>query len=265
MRIRRAGLGHVRAPQHDEAGIVPVGALGHVGLLAPGHRRGRRQVAIPVVERHRDAADEREIAGAGGVGDHRHRRNGGKADDAVGTVAANGMDVGGGDDLLHLVPARPDEAAEPAGTGVGRALVGIVDDRCPGLDRRFPGRPRRPPQRDQLLADQGVLQARRRIEIPAVARPAGAAARLVIGQVGTRARIVGLLRLPGDDAALDIDLPRAGAGAVHPVGRAHDLVVLPALAVAVLPGAALVGRHPVSLGEGLGGLEKIQTVEQTTH
>ena len=58
MRVRRARLGHVRAPEHQEAGIVPVGRFRHVGLLAPRHRRCRRQVAVPVVERHAGAAEQ---------------------------------------------------------------------------------------------------------------------------------------------------------------------------------------------------------------
>ena len=60
--VGRARLRHVRAPENDEPRIVPVGRLGHVGLLAPGLRRGRRQVAVPVVERHANAADQREVA-----------------------------------------------------------------------------------------------------------------------------------------------------------------------------------------------------------
>ncbi len=89
MRVRRARLRNVRAPQDEEAGIVPVGAFRNVGLLAPGLRRGRRQIAIPVVERHADAAEQRQIARARGVGDHRHRRDRREADDAVGAVASS--------------------------------------------------------------------------------------------------------------------------------------------------------------------------------
>ena len=46
MRVGRARLRHVRAPQHQEARIVPVGRFRHVGLFAPGLRRlagGRSQ------------------------------------------------------------------------------------------------------------------------------------------------------------------------------------------------------------------------------
>src|SRR5690606_31051855 len=119
----------------------------------------------------------------------------------------------------------------------------------------------------QPRADQRILHPVGRIHVPAVARAARAAARLVVGQVRPRARIVGLLRLPGDDPALDVDLPRAGAGAVGAVRGAHDLVVLPALAVAVLPAPALGGGDAVALGEGadVPAGEEVQAVDQVAH
>ena len=71
------------------------------------------------------------------------------------------------------------------------------------------------------------------------------------GGVRANRRIVGLLGLPGDDAVLDIDLPRARAGAVHAVGRPHLLVVAPALVPELLglpaplaeQAAAVIGLH----------------------
>ena len=265
VRVGRARLRDVRAPQDQEAGIVPVGAFGNVGLLAPGLRRGRRQVAIPVVERHADAAEQRQIARAGGVGDHRHRRDRREADDAVGAVALDRVGVGGGDDLGHLVPGGAHEAAEAALAGVGLALLRVLDDRGPGADRRA-HHARLAPELEQARADQRIFHAVAGIEIPGVARAARAAARLVVRELGPRARIVGLLRLPGDDAALDVDLPRAGAGAVGAVGRAHDLVVLPALAVAVLPAPVLVGGDAVPVGKRLAdALEEGQAVEEVAH
>ena len=56
--VRGAGLGHVGAPQDQVVGVVPVSGLGHVGLLAPDHGGGRRQVAVPVVKAHAHAADQ---------------------------------------------------------------------------------------------------------------------------------------------------------------------------------------------------------------
>jgi hypothetical protein len=86
MGIRRARLRHVGAPQDQEAGVVPVGAFRHVGLLAPGLGRGRRQVAVPVVERHAGAAEQAQVARAGGIGHHRHGRDRREAEHAVGPV-----------------------------------------------------------------------------------------------------------------------------------------------------------------------------------
>ncbi|CSP92518.1 Uncharacterised protein [Shigella sonnei] len=48
--VRRTCLRYVRPPGDDVTGVIPVGRFRHVGLFAPGHRRGGRQVAIPVVE-----------------------------------------------------------------------------------------------------------------------------------------------------------------------------------------------------------------------
>ena len=187
MGVGRARLRHVRAPDDQEARIVPVGQLRHVGLLAPSLRRGRRQVAVPVVERHAHAAEQREIARAGGIADHRHGRDRREADDAVGPVGLGGVGVGGGDDLGDLVPGRAHEAAEAALLGIGRSLRRVLDDRGP----RGHGRPHcagLTPQLEQARAHQRVFHAVARVEIPAVAGAAGAAARLVVGQVGPRAR-----------------------------------------------------------------------------
>ena len=248
MRVGRARLRNVRAPQDDEAGIVPVGAFGHVGLLAPGLRRGRRQVAIPVIERHADAADQRQVARARRIGDHRHGRDRREAEDAVGAIGLRRVGVGRRDDLGDFVPVRAHEAAMAALLGVAGALFRIFDDRFPGGDRRHGGA-RLAPQLHEPRADQRIFHPVAGIEIPAVGRAARTAARLVVRQVGPRARVVGLLGLPGDDAALDVDFPRARAGAVGAVGRAHDLVVLPALAIAVLPAAVFGGGDAVAVGE----------------
>ncbi len=265
MGIRRARLRHVRAPDDQEARIVPVGRFRHVGLLAPRLRRGRRQVAVPVVEGHAHAAEQREIARAGGVADHRHGRDRREADDAVGPVGLGGVGVGRCDDLGDLVPGRAHETAEAALLGIGRALRRAFDDRgprghrsahCAGIT----------PQFEQARAHQRVFHAVARVEIPAVAGAAGAAARLVVGQIGAGAGIVGLLRLPGDDAALDVDLPRARARAVGAVRGAHDLVVLPALAVAVLPATVLVGGDAVTVGEvAFDAIEEGEAVEEVAH
>ena len=93
------------------------------------------------------------------------------------------------------------------------------------------------PELQQRAAHVRVLHAQRRVRVPGERRAARAAARLVLGHVGAVGRVVGLLGLPGDDPVLDVDLPRARAGAVDAVRRAHDLVVLPAPPVGGLPRA----------------------------
>ena len=263
--VGRARLRHVRAPQDQAVRVVPVGALRHVGLLAEGLRRGRRQIAVPVVEAHAGAADQRQIARAGGVGDHRHRRDRREADHPVGAVGLDRVDVGGADDLVDLGPGRAHEAAHAADRLVVPGLVRVLDDRGPGLDRRE-RLARLAPELEQPAADHRVFQPVAAVEVPGVAGAARAAARLVVRHLGPGARIVGLLGLPGHQPVLDVDLPAARAGAVGAVGRAHDLVVLPALPVAVLPGAALVGDDAVSAREPFLVLfEEHQAVDELAH
>ena len=249
MRVRGAGLRDVGAPGDEEGRVVPVGRLGHVGLLAPGLWAGRREVAVPVVEAHAHAADQREVAAPGGVGDHRHGGDRREPDDAVRAPLADGVDVGGSDDLLHFRPRRAHESAQAAYGLVRLGLGRVLDNRCPGLDR--PQRSARlAPQPRQSAAHHRVLDAVGAVQVPRVRGATRAAAWLMIGHVRPGAWIVGLLRLPGHHAVLDVDLPAARAGAVGAVGRAHDLVVLPALAVAVLPGAVFVGDDAMAVGEG---------------
>src|SRR5690606_10551411 len=160
---------------------------------------------------------KREVARAGGVGHHRHRRNGREADDAVGAVILDGLHVRGGDDLVHFLPGRAHETAHAADGFVGFRLDRIADDGTPGFDR-IHGAPRLAPQADELAAHHRILHAVGAVQIPGVGGAALTTARFVVGQIGTRARVVGLLRLPGDDGALDVHLPRARARTVRAVG-----------------------------------------------
>src|SRR5690606_19854410 len=75
-------------------------------------------------------------------------------------------------------------------------------------------------------------------------------ARLVLRPIRTDRRIVRLLRLPGDDPVLDVDLPRARAGAVDAVRGTDDLVVAPSVAVEGigLPPTRLL-HHPQVVGD----------------
>src|SRR3546814_7162739 len=113
---------------------------------------------------------------------------------------------------------------------------------------------RRPPRstRTDTLFPYTTLfrsDARAGIEIPAIARSAGATARLMVGKVRPGARIVGLLGLPRYDPAFDVDFPRAGARAIHAMRGAHDLVCGPAFPVGILPLALLVGGDAVAIRE----------------
>jgi hypothetical protein len=46
-----------------------------------------------------------------------------------------------------------------------------------------------------------------------------------------------LLSLPGHQSIFYINFPAAGTGAVNSMGRAYDLVMLPALSITILPAA----------------------------
>ncbi len=265
VRVGRAGLRDVGAPGDDVAAVVPVGRFRHVGLLAPYLRRRRRQVAVPVVERQAGTAEQRQVARAGGVGHHRHRRDRREPDHAIRAVLFHRVKVRGGDQLVRLLPAHPREAAHAAARLVVRRLGRVFHDAGPGVHRGF-ALARLAPHAQQRAAHQRILQPVGAVEVPGIAGPARAAARLVVGQVGTRARVVGLLGFPGHQAVLDVDLPAAGAGAVHPVGGAHDLVVLPARTVAVLPVAAFGLGETVAVGERFRlALEELQAVKEIAH
>src|SRR5665811_549240 len=93
------------------------------------------------------------------------------------------------------------------------------------------------PVLEQARTDHRVLDAVGAVQIPAVARATRAAAWLVVGHVPARTWVIGLLGFPGHDAALDVNFPGAGSRAVHAVRAAHDLVMGPAVAVGVFPGA----------------------------
>src|SRR5690606_8126412 len=141
----------------------------------------------------------------------------------------------------------------------------VLHDRAPCSDRLHRP-PRFAPVADQPRTHERVFDAGARIEIPAIAGAARAAAGFVVRQVRPGARVVGLLGLPGDDAALDVDLPRARAGAVHPVRRTHDLVRRPPLSIGVLPIALLVRGDAVTVGELVAGDPKVsQAIEEMTH
>lgn len=265
VRVGRAGLRDVGAPHHDEGRVVPVGRFRHVGLLAPGLRRGRRQVAIPVVEAQAHAADQRQIARARRIRHHRHRRDRREADHAIGAVPLDRVDVCGRNDLVDFVPARAHEAAEAAPALVRAPGRVVLDDRAPCVD----GRQRAAafaPQLHECAAHHRMLEAVGAIQIPGIRSTARAAARLVVRHVRAGARVVGLLGFPGDDPAFHVDLPRARARAVHAMRRPDDLVVLPAQPIAVFPFSVLVRDGAVPVGKAWpGGGEITQSIQEMAH
>ena len=248
--IGRAGHRDVGAPHDQVPRVPPVAGLGNVGLV-PEHLRGRvGQVGVPVVERQHRRADQLQEARSRGVGHRGHRRDRREARDPVGAPALDRVDVGGGHDLGDLVPARSDQAPLAACRLVAARLVGVLDDRAPGDDGVAVRRLGLAEHLQQHAAHVGIADPGRRVGVPGEGCPARAPSRLVLRPVGAGGGVVGLLGLPGDDPVLDVDLPGAGPGAVHAMGRAHHLVVAPAVAVervalasALLVKGALVGRH----------------------
>ena len=135
MHIRGARHAHVGADRGDELGVEPVGAFGYVRLFAPCFRAGRRQIAVPVVKAHTDAAQHLQETTAAGITQHRHGRDGRKTDDTVGPIFLDGVDRGGGDDLQRLRPGRAPEAALAAGPMESLPPRFIFHDGCPRLNR----------------------------------------------------------------------------------------------------------------------------------
>ena len=237
--VRRAGLGQVGTPRDDVARVVPVRALGHVGLLAPNLRRGRGQVAVPVVEADHTRAEHGQEPRPGCEAGHGH---GGQRREAENTVRAMFFDGGnerGGDDLGRLIPREADKTALPPRLLVGLALGGIGLDGLPGGDGIVVvGLFRGFPHFEQLAADIRILHAQRAVDVPRGRDAARTAARLVVGEIGVRRGIVGLLGLPHDDPVLDEHIERTGPRTVDPVGGTHHLVVLPAPPIVVFPRTA---------------------------
>ncbi len=231
VRVRGAGDRHVGAPHHQVGGIPPVRRLGDVGLVAEDLRRGDRQVGVPVVERQHRGADQCHEPRTDRVRDHRHGRDRGETGDAVRAVRGDGVHVRGGDHLDRLVPGHPDQPTLTAGPLVAPPAFGIVHDGPPRGDG-IPGLPPRlAVHLDQHPAGVRVADAGGGVGVPREGGSARTAAWLVLGPVRPGGRVVGVLRFPGDDAVLDVHVPAAGPGAVHPVRGGHHLVVAPSVAV----------------------------------
>jgi hypothetical protein len=139
----------------------------------------------------------------------------------------------------------PSESCQTASAARGSSVKAIS-----AVNTRRRGQ-RGAPALEQAPAHVRVLQARRRVRVPRERGAPRTPARLVVGAVRVGAWVVDRLALPGDQPVLDVDVPRARAGAVDPVGGAHDLVVAPAVAIGGLPAAAPADQHAPPLGAGL--------------
>ncbi len=235
--VRRARHVQVRAHDRQQLRVVPVGGLLHVGLLAPGLRRGVGQVAVPVVEGKGHAAHQLQHPRSRRVADHRHGWNRREAGDAIRAVLLGGVEVRRGHDVQDRIPVRAPQSPLASRALPGLAGDVVLDERGPGRHRIGVRHARDLPPVEQGAADVGVLHAQRAVEVPGVGDAALAAARLVGRQALLEQGVVQTLHLPGDDPVLDVDVPGAAARAVHAVGAAHDLVVLPAVPVELLPAA----------------------------
>ena len=156
-----------------------------------------------------------------------------------GAVGLRRVQHAGGDDLQRVVPRRPPQAALAARFLIARADVRVLDHRCPCV--HWIGVPRAGvvPRVEQHAAHVWILHADRAVDVPGEDDAARAAPRFVARELRIEARVVKRLHLPRDDAVLDVHQPRAAARAVDAVRAAHDAIVLPAVAIEVLPGARL--------------------------
>ena len=135
MGVRRARDRQVRAPHDQIARIPPVGRLGHIGLVAEHLRRRRRQVGVPVIERRRVPADQRQEARAGDERHGRHRRDRREAANPVRAVLTDRVHGRGGDQLGRLLPTAAHETAPAALPAIARRPPRPARMRPPGPGR----------------------------------------------------------------------------------------------------------------------------------
>ena len=235
VRVRRARDRQVRAPHDQVARVPPVRRLGHVGLVAEHLRRRRRQIRVPVVERRRVPADQRQEARAGGERHRRHRRDRREPADPVRAVLADRVHRRGGDQLARLLPVAAHQPAAAALTAI--AAVRRDLRRTPRPDQATLARAARQSS-SRLPRTYGYFSRAGEYVYHENDAPRGQPRGSWFGPVGIGARVVDRLRLPRDQPVLDVHVPRARAGAVDAVRRAHDLVVAPAVAIRGLPAAA---------------------------
>ena len=218
MGIGRPGLRQIAAPGNDIAGIVPVRAFANVRLLAPNLRRGRRKIAVPVIKADHARADKRKKPGTGCEADHGHGRQRRKAENAVRSMLPDGVNQGRADHFYRLVPRKAHKTAMPAGLLVSGPFLRIIDYGFPGFHRIAIFLQRSLPQFEQFSAYIGITHPQGTIYIPGRGSAARAAPWLIIGKIGVDCGIIRVLGFPDYDAVLDVDIPAAGACAVHAMG-----------------------------------------------
>ncbi len=209
VRIGRAGDRDVGAPHHQIRGVPPVPGFRHVGLVAEHLRRCHRQVGVPVVERRHRPAEQFDEPRSRRVADHRHRRDRREAGDPVGAIGLDGVHMRCGDHLGGFGPGHPDQPALAAGLVIAAATLGIGLDVRPRQHRIAQPRLGLPVHLHQHTAAVGVAHPGGRVGVPGERSAARAAAGLVLRTVRAHRGVIGLLGFPGDDAVLDVDLPRA--------------------------------------------------------
>ncbi len=168
-----------------------------------------------------------------------------------------------GDHLGGFGPGHPDQPALAARPVIAAASLRIGLDVRPRQHRIAQPRFGLPVHLHQHTAAVRVPNPGGRVGVPGERRAARAAAGLVLRTVRAHRGVIGLLGFPGDDAVLDVDLPRAGPGAVHPVGGADHLVVAPPVPVEhVALAAASAGDGAQVVGELAGREEAPAALEQ---
>ena len=123
--------------------------------------------------------------------------------------------MGSGHQLESLSPGRANQTALTAGVHVAGTLSGVGHDGVEGVHGIAVDSLCLAVHFQQGTANVGVLNSGGRVGVPREGCTAGATAGLVLGAIGADRGVVSFLRLPGDDAVLDVHLPGAGAGAVH--------------------------------------------------